>query len=126
MHQSWTQADAPQRSGANLVTTALKILFSKVTGHSLEDLVTVVFARGLQDTVAGAHIVHQEIAIRVQGDRAQRGGNGKRAAINFCSQRAQWSAFQHDRKRNRFSGTNLGPYSQPHCWQALYRARAPW
>src|SRR3984957_20388341 len=29
--------------------------------------------------------MHQEITIRVQGDRAQRSGNGKRAAINLCS-----------------------------------------
>src|SRR5690348_7407560 len=48
----------------------------------------IVLARGLQDSVAGSHIVHQEIAVWVKGDGAERGGNRKRAAIDLCS---RWS-----------------------------------
>lgn len=85
MHQSRTQADSPERSGTNFVPAALEILLGEIRGHLLEDLVSIVLASGLQDSVAGAHVVHQEIAVRVKGNGAERGGNRKRSTINFCS-----------------------------------------
>jgi len=45
----------------------------------------VVLARGLQDSVSGADVVHQEIAIGMQGDGSERGRNGVSAAIDFGS-----------------------------------------
>src|ERR1043166_2496307 len=68
MHQTRAQSDSPQRSSTNLVPAALEVLFREITGHLLEDLVSIVLARGLQDSVPGAHIVHQEIPVRVQGE----------------------------------------------------------
>ena len=88
MHQSRAQADSPQRSGAYFVPAALKILFREIPGHLLEDLVTIVLPRRLQDSVAGAHVVHQEIAIRVQCEGPERGWNRKRATVDFCSCRS--------------------------------------
>src|SRR3977135_4164217 len=44
-----------------------------------------MLARALQDTVSGAHIVHQEIAVWVPSDGAWSSGNGKRATIDLCS-----------------------------------------
>src|ERR1700730_4447408 len=85
MHQSRTQADSPQRRGADLVAAALKILFREVAGHLLEDAVTVMLANGLQDSVAGAHVVHEEISERMQGDGAKCGRNRERATVDFCS-----------------------------------------
>src|SRR4030095_13498847 len=93
MHQARTQADSPERSGAYLIPAALEILFRKVPGHLLEDLMSIVLARSLQDSVAGAHIVHQEIAVRVQGDGAERGGNRKRSAIDLCSRGSGGKCF---------------------------------
>src|SRR5271166_3454284 len=80
MHQSWPQTDSPQRSRAYLVPAALKILFREIAGHLLEDSVPVVLASGLQDSVAGAHVVHEEVAVRMQGDGAERGRNREGAA----------------------------------------------
>src|SRR6266446_1580695 len=88
MHQSRTQTNSPQRSGANLVSAALKILFREIAGHLLKDPVPVVLASGLQDSVAGTHVVHQEISIGVQREGSERGWNRKRSAVDFCSCRS--------------------------------------
>src|SRR5215469_391013 len=44
-----------------------------------------MFADGLKDSVAGAHVVHQEIAVRVQSNGAKRSGNREGSAVNLCS-----------------------------------------
>lgn len=85
VHQSRSQADSPQRSGAYLVAGALEILFREIVGHLLEDLVTVVFASGLQDSVASVDVVHEEVAPRMKGDGAERGWNAESAAIDLGS-----------------------------------------
>src|SRR5437899_7766759 len=88
MHQSRTQTNSPQRSGAYLVPAALKILFRQIAGHLLKDSLPVVLASGLQDSVAGTHVVHQEISIGVQREGSERGWNRKRSAVDFCSCRS--------------------------------------
>src|SRR5258708_34028170 len=75
VHQARTQADSPQGSGANLVAAALEVLFGEIIRHLAEDLATVVFGHGLQDSVAGAGIVHEEIAVGRRGGGAARGGD---------------------------------------------------
>lgn len=45
----------------------------------------VVLARGLQDSVAGADVVHEEISVGMQGDGSKRGRNCVRATIDFGS-----------------------------------------
>ena len=40
---------------------------------------------GLQDSIPRAHIVHQEIPIRMKGDGAKRCRDRERSAIDFCS-----------------------------------------
>src|SRR5712664_998720 len=85
VHQAGAQADSPQRGGADFVAAALKILFREVRGHRLEDAMAVVLARGLQDAVAGADVVHQEISVRMQSNGSERGRNCVRAAIDFSS-----------------------------------------
>jgi hypothetical protein len=73
-------------SGANLIPAALEVLFRKISGHLLEDLVSIVLASGLQDSVAGTYVVHQETSVRVQREGRW---NRKRAAVDFCSYRSR-------------------------------------
>src|ERR1700747_1872420 len=80
MHQSRTQTNSPQGSGTYLISAALEVLFRKISGHLLEDLVSIVLASGLQDSVAGSYVVHQEISIRMQCEGSERGWDRKRAA----------------------------------------------
>src|SRR5215470_4915026 len=49
VHQSWPQADSPQRRRADLVSAALEILFREIPGHLLQDFPSVVLGRSLQD-----------------------------------------------------------------------------
>ena len=58
MHQSRTQANSPQRRGANLVSAALKVLLRQISGHLLEDSASIVLRRGLEDAVTCAYVVH--------------------------------------------------------------------
>src|SRR5438309_2316932 len=88
VHQTRTQADSPQGSGANLVAAALKVLFGEVIRHLTEDLATVVFGHGLQDSVAGADVVHEEIAVGIRGDGAKSGGNRVSSTVDLCSGRS--------------------------------------
>src|ERR1700720_1582605 len=85
MHQSWAQSDSPQRSGADFVPTTLKILLRQVPRHFSKDLVTIVLAGGLQDSVARAHVVHQEIAVRIKGHGAEGRWNREGAAVDLGS-----------------------------------------
>src|SRR4029077_5832145 len=85
MHQSWAQSDSPQRSGTDLVPTTLKILLRQIPGHFSEDLVAIVLAGGLQDSVARAHVVHQEIAVGIKGHGAEGRWNREGAAVDLGS-----------------------------------------
>ncbi len=58
VHQPRTQADSPERRGAYLVARALKVLFREILRHHLKDFVAVVLAGCLQDSVAGADVMH--------------------------------------------------------------------
>jgi hypothetical protein len=39
----------------------------------------------LQDSIAGTHVVHEEISIRMQREGSERRYNRKHAAVDFCS-----------------------------------------
>src|SRR3989440_9479879 len=88
VHQARTQADSPQGSGANLVAAALEVLFGEIIRHLTEDLATIVFGHGLQDSIAGADVVHEEIAVRIRGDGAERGWNCVSSAVDLCTGRS--------------------------------------
>ena len=54
----------------------------------MEDLATVVFGHGLQDSVAGTDVVHEVIAVGVRGDGAKSGGNRISSAVDLCTGRS--------------------------------------
>src|SRR5256885_996740 len=85
VHQARTQADSPQGSGANLVAATLEASLGEIVRHLAEDLATVVFGRGLQDSVAGADVVHEVIAVGVRDDGAECGWNCVSSAVDLCT-----------------------------------------
>src|SRR5215467_3338862 len=87
MHQSWTQADSPQWCSANLVPATFKVLLREISRHLPENLVPIVFARGLQDSVACAYVVHEEIAPGMNRLGTECRWNRKSSPVDLCSRR---------------------------------------
>src|ERR1700683_3557160 len=85
VHQSRTQAHAPQRRGADPIAAAFKVLFRHIVRPQSKNSFSVLFRNRLQNSVASANIVHQKIPVRMECDGAERGRNRERSAINFCS-----------------------------------------
>src|SRR5580692_9128052 len=88
MHQSRTQTDSPQRCSADLVAAAFEVLLRQITRHHLKNLLAVVLRNRLQNSVARANVMHQEVSVRMKCDRAECGRNRERSTIDF---RSSWS-----------------------------------
>jgi len=82
MHEPGPQAHTPQRSRAHLVLGALLVLLREVARHLLREPASVVLRIRLHDSVPGADIVQEEIAVGMESDRAESRWDDERASID--------------------------------------------
>ena len=79
------QAEAPKRCGADFVRGVLEFRDGEISPGGLVYVLAVVLGHGLNDAIAGADIVKQEVTIRVKLLVPERRRDGEGPAIDFCS-----------------------------------------
>src|SRR5260370_17838092 len=82
VHQPRPQADSPERRGAYLVATALKVLFREILRHHFKDFVAALLAGCLQDSGPGPDVMNYEVPPGVECDVPERGVERKCSAFD--------------------------------------------
>src|SRR6266702_3670306 len=85
VHETRMHADTPERSGADFVGGVVKFGNGEVFPGDLVHLFAVMLGHGLNDAVAGANIVKQEVAVGMKLLSAEGGRDGEGAAIEVCA-----------------------------------------
>src|SRR6266487_5533857 len=88
VHETRMHAHTPERSGADFVGRVVEFGNGKVFPSDLVHLFAVMLGHGLNDAVAGANIVKQEVAVGMKLLSAEGGRNGERAAVEICASRS--------------------------------------
>src|SRR5258708_175361 len=76
MHETRVQADTPERSGADFVGGIVEFGNGEVSPGDAIHVLAVMLGHGLNDAVAGADVVEQEVAVGVKLLGSEGGING--------------------------------------------------
>src|SRR6266568_5336508 len=88
VHETRMHAHTPERSGADFVGRVVEFGNGKVFPSDLVHLFAVMLGHGLNDAVAGANIVKQEVAVGMKLLSAEGGRDGEGAAVEVCADRS--------------------------------------
>src|SRR5260370_31068767 len=85
MHEARVQADTPERSRADFVRRVVVFGDREVFPGDPVHVFAVMLGHGLDDAVAGAHIVEEEVAVGMKLLFTERRRDSESAAIDFCA-----------------------------------------
>src|SRR5712692_2372926 len=82
VHETRMQADAPKRGGADLIGGVVVFGNGEISPVGLVHLLAIVLQHGRDEAVAGADIVKEEVAVRVELLSRKRWRDREGAAVN--------------------------------------------
>src|SRR5438445_4605265 len=85
MHQPGMHTHAPKRRGADFVGCAFVCGYREISPADLVHPLAVVFSHGLNNAVACAHVVKQEVAVGMKLLPPESIGNGEGATVDLCA-----------------------------------------